>query len=119
MAVKPQKMTPYASFEEWKRDRSASNQEIIKALATFVKKHAPEFSPTVKWGQGCWILDDTPKVYLHAEPDHIQFGFYAGSNLKDPDKLLVGSGKYVRHVKVFSKRGIPREALVAFLKQVL
>ncbi len=37
----------------------------------------------------------------------------------DPDKLLVGSGKYVRHVKVFSKMGIPREALVAFLKQVL
>jgi hypothetical protein len=70
-------------------------------------------------GQGCWTLGDAPKVYIHTEPDHVQFGFYAGSRLEDPEGLLVGRGKYVRHVKVFTTEGIPQEALVAFLEQVL
>ena len=117
--MKPQKMKVYASFDEWKRDQSPKNQRLINALSGLVKKTAPECTPTVKWGQGCWILGDAPKVYIHAEPDHVQFGFYAGSALKDPEGLLVGSGKHVRHVKVLTTKGIPREALVALLEQVL
>jgi hypothetical protein len=116
--VKPQKMKAYASFAEWRRDQSAKNQRLITALSTIVRKTAPEFTPTVKWGQGCWTLGDAPKAYIHAEPDHVQFGFYAGSALDDPDGVLVGSGKHVRHLKVFTTKGIPREALVALLEQV-
>lgn len=116
--MKPQKMKAYRSFAEWKRDQSPKNQRLIAALSGLVKKAAPEFTPTVKWGQGCWTLADAPKVYIHAEPDHVQFGFYAGSTLKDPDGLLAGSGKHVRHVKVFTSKGIDREALGAFLAQV-
>jgi hypothetical protein len=117
--MKPGKMKAYASFADWKRDQSAKNQRLINALAGLVKQTAPEFIPTVKWGQGCWTLDDAPKVYIHAEPDHVQFGFYAGSKLKDPEGLLAGSGKHVRHVKVFTTRGMSREALAALVEQVL
>jgi hypothetical protein len=116
--MKPQKMKAYGSFAEWKSDQSAKNQRLIGALAGLVKKAAPEFSPTVKWGQGCWTLAGAPKVYIHAEPDHVQFGFYAGSKMKDPQGVLAGSGKHVRHVKVFTTRGLAREALVALVEQV-
>lgn len=116
--MRPQKMKAFASFDEWKRDQTAKNQRLIAELSELVKATAPEFTPTVKWGQGCWILGDTPRVYIHAEPDHVQFGFYAGTQLKDPGGLLVGSGKHVRHVKVFTTKGIPRKALVALLEQV-
>lgn len=115
---KPQKMKAYASFAEWKRDQSATNQRLINALARLVKQTAPEFTTSVKWGQGCWTLDGTPRVYIHAEPDHVHFGFYAGSTLKDPDGLLVGKGKHVRHVKVFAVKDIPQQALVDFIQQV-
>ena len=116
--MKPQKMKAYASFDEWKRDQSPRNRKLISALSDLVKKTAPEFISTVKWGQGCWTLEGAPKVYIHAEPDHVQCGFYAGSKLKDPERLLVGRGKHVRHVKVFTTKGIPQKALVALLKQV-
>ena len=117
--MKPQKMKAYASFDEWKRDQSAKNRRLINTLSGLVKKTAPEFTPTVKWGQGCWTLGDAPKVYIHAEPDHVQFGFYAGSKLKDPKGLLVGNGKHVRHAKVFTTQSIPSDALAALLEQVL
>jgi hypothetical protein len=116
--MKPVKMRAYGSFAEWKRDQSTRNQRLITALSGLVKKAAPEFTPAVKWGQGCWTLADAPKVYIHAEPDHVQFGFYAGSTLQDPERLLAGNGKHVRHVKVFTTRGIDREALAALVEQV-
>jgi hypothetical protein len=116
--MKPMKMKAYASFAEWKRDQSPKNQKLVTALSGIVKKTAPGFTPTVKWGQGCWTMDDAPRVYIHAEPDHVQFGFFAGSQLDDPEGLLVGSGKHVRHVKVFTTKGIPSKALVALIKQV-
>ena len=116
--MKPQKMKAYASFAEWKTDQSMKNQTLITALSRLVKNAAPELTPTVKWGQGCWTLGDAPKIYFHAEPDHVQFGFYAGAKLKDPEGLLAGSGKHVRHVKVCTPRGIPREALVRLVGQV-
>ena len=116
--MKPHKMKAYRSFTEWKNDQSAKNRTVINALSRLVKSAAPEFTPTVKWGQGCWTLAGAPKVYFHAEPDHVQCGFYAGSTLKDPQRLLAGSGKHVRHVKVFTASGIPRDALAAFVEQV-
>jgi len=116
--AKPMKMKAYASFAQWRADQSAKNRTLIDALARLVKSNAPEFTPAVKWGQGCWLLGDAPKAYIHAEPDHVQFGFYAGSRLEDPDGILVGSGKYVRHVKVSAATSIPRKALVALLEQV-
>lgn len=115
----PQKMKAYASFAEWKRDQSAANKRLITALSRIVKETAPEFTPSVKWGQGCWTLDGTPKIYIHAEPDHLHFGFFAGATLKDPEGLLVGSGKHVRHVKVFRQKDLPRAALEALILQVL
>lgn len=114
----PRRMKAYPSFAAWKRDQSAENQKLISALSRLVEKTCPDFVPAVKWGQGCWTLDDDPRVYIHAEPDHLHFGFHAGAKLKDPEGLLVGNGKYVRHVKVFVGRPIPRSALVELLEQV-
>ena len=112
-------MKAYASFADWKRDQTAANQRRITALARIVTDTAPDFEPGVKWGQGCWTLDGKPQVYIHAEPDHVQFGFFAGARLDDPEGLLRGSGKYVRHVKVTSVAKIPRKALVALLRQAM
>jgi hypothetical protein len=52
------------------------------------------------------------------EPDHVQFGFYASASLEDPQDLLVGSGKYVRYVKVFTVKDYPRKALGALMELV-
>jgi hypothetical protein len=112
-------MKSYPSFAAWRLDQSPANRKLVDALARLVEAAGPELERGVKWGQGMWALDGAPKVYLHAEPDHVQLGFYGGAALRDPEGLLRGSGKYVRHVRVTSTRGIPRQAVAALLEQVL
>ena len=110
-------MKAYASFAEWKRDQSAKNQRLIGALGKLIDTAAPHLTKTVKWGQGCWADAAVPKVYIHAEEDHVQLGFYSGSKMSDPEGLLVGKGKYVRHVKVRTARDIDPAAFAALVSQ--
>lgn len=32
--------------------------------------------------------------------NHVTFGFHHGTSLKDPESLLAGTGKNIRHVKL-------------------
>ncbi|HEX2879192.1 MAG TPA: DUF1801 domain-containing protein [Polyangiaceae bacterium] len=111
-------MKAYASFAEWKKDQSAKHQRLVGALQRMIKGVAPHLVTTVKWGQGCFVDGDEPKLYIHAEPDHLQLGFYRGASLKDPAKLLAGKGKYVRHVKIRTPKDIDALALSRLIVQV-
>lgn len=103
MSPKPQKMKSYEYFSAWMDDQSKKNQDLIKALQSLIEQTAPNLTTTVKWGQGCWVDGDKPKVFIHTEEDHVQLGFYTGSSLNDPSGLLSGNGKYVRFIKVYDQ----------------
>jgi len=39
-------------------------------------------------------------AYIAVQRAHVTLGFYHGASLVDPEKLLEGSGKKLRHIKV-------------------
>jgi len=117
MAPQAQKMKNYASFSEWEKDQSAENQKLINELRVLIEQTVPQLTTTVKWGQGCWADNDVPRVFIHTAEDHVQLGFYNGSSLNDPDKLLSGNGKYVRFVKVCSLEDIDPKSYGELIKQ--
>ena len=112
------KMKKYASFDEYFADQSAKNRSIIKALRRFVKLAAPRLEESVKWGNGCWLKGRVPIAYVYSAPEYVQFGFFRGSELKDPQRLLEGAGQYVRHIKVRKLSDIDEDVFGAYLRQV-
>ena len=115
--MKPKRMKAYASFDAYLVDQPSANQAIIRALRRFVKRVAPELAESVKWGNGCWVKGKQPVAYVYSAPEYVQFGFFAGSRLKDPKGLLEGEGQYVRHVKVRKASDIDERAFGSLLKQ--
>ena len=111
------KMKAYASFDDYVADQSPKNQAIILALRRFVKRAEPGLSEAVKWGNGCWIGKDRPVAYVYSDTEYVQFGFFRGSSLKDPKRLLEGKGRYVRHIKVHDPSGIDRRAFAVLLQE--
>jgi hypothetical protein len=111
------KMKAYASFDEYLADQTPANRTVIRALRAFVKKVTPKLEESVKWGNGCWIRGKAPIAYVYSAPDHVQFGFFRGATLKDPKKLLVGAGQFVRHIKVRKRSDIDEKAFVTLLSQ--
>lgn len=51
---------------------------------------------------GCPVacLGDVPFGYVNVFAAHVNVGFFQGAGLADPDRLLQGTGKFMRHVKL-------------------
>ena len=45
-------------------------------------------------------LGDAAFAYVNVFTSHVNIGFFQGSELPDPARLLQGSGKFMRHIKL-------------------
>jgi hypothetical protein len=56
---------------------------------------------------GCPVvcLGGAPFGYINVFTSHVNVGFFHGSSLRDPERLLQGSGRFMRHVRL--KPGSP------------
>src|ERR1700690_4491909 len=54
------------------------------------------------WHDGCPVacLGDAPFAYVNVFTSHVNVGFFHGEKLRDPARLLQGTGKFMRHVKL-------------------
>ena len=111
------RMKTYESFDEYLKDQSPKNQAIIRGLRRLVKRVEPGLGEAVKWGNGCWVGSNGPVAYVYSAPDYVQFGFFKGSSLNDPRRLLEGKGRYVRHTKVREPSGIDERSFATLLRQ--
>ena len=51
---------------------------------------------------GCPVacLGDAPFGYVNVFTAHVNVGFFHGAALRDPARLLQGTGRFMRHVKL-------------------
>ena len=74
---------------------------VERAVATTVRAEASQLHVERKWNSN-WQAG-TDLVLCHAAfAHHVGIEFWRGSSLPDPSKLLEGTGKNLRHVKVRS-----------------
>lgn len=88
---------------------------IVQRLRRLVLVAAPTLAETVKWGNPTYVGRSNVSC-LMIYKDHVNLGFFKGTSLVDPKKLLEGTGKGLRHVKIYKEADIrpgPLKALVA------
>ncbi|MFN2221862.1 MAG: DUF1801 domain-containing protein [Chloroflexota bacterium] len=98
-------------LEGWKRDVAAQVRAIVTTAA-------PEAREVVKWAQAVYEVNG-PLAYIKAFKNSINFGFWRGVDIDDPQGLLQGSGEKMRHVKLTSAADVDAEAFTAFVKQAV
>lgn len=66
---------------------------------------------------GCPVVcvGDAPFGYVNAYKSHASVGFFRGAVLPDPTRLLEGSGKRMRHVKLRPGENLNNGALNALI----
>jgi len=90
---------------------------VAKAVRGLVKKSVAGSEEYVNpWKIPTFDLNGPLCFYMVAK-NHVIFGFMRGAMLRDPAKLLEGTGKYLRHVKVRSAADVRRPEVRALLKQ--
>ena len=77
---------------------------VVAELRKLVRKHAPGLAEVMKYGMPQYTNEKHTVVYIMPAADHVNLGFYDGVELDDPKKLLEGTGKRLRHVKLRTLR---------------
>jgi hypothetical protein len=62
-------------------------------------------------GQPTACVGDAAFAYVDAFRAHVNVGFFRGAEIADPDGLLEGVGKFMRHVKLGPDRDVDTTAL--------
>ena len=90
---------------------------LARELRGIIRRAIPGASESLKWGMPVYGVDGLICA-IRRSKDHVALQFYAsGTSLGDPDGLLEGTGKRMRHVKIRSKGDIKKRIFSAWLKQ--
>jgi hypothetical protein len=100
-----------AAFDDWRTD-------AMKRLREVVKEGAPHSAVGIKWAQPVWEWNG-PMIWMKAYPKHVDIGFWRGTEMEDPKKVLTGDGERMRHIKITSVKDIPDDALRDLVKQAV
>jgi hypothetical protein len=100
-----------AAFDDWRTD-------AMKRLREVVKEGAPHSAVGIKWAQPVWEWNG-PMIWMKAYPKHVDIGFWRGTEMDDPKKVLTGDGERMRHIKITSVDEIPADALRELVKQAV
>jgi hypothetical protein len=67
---------------------------------------------------GCPVacLGDVPFGYVNVFTSHVNVGFFQGAALADPERLLQGAGRFMRHVKLRPETATSAAALRALIE---
>ena len=60
-------------------------------------------------------VGDAAFAYVNAFTAHVNVGFFRGAEIADPDGLLEGTGKFMRHVKIRPEQGVNPVALTQLI----
>lgn len=55
-------------------------------------------------------------AYIAPQKKHVNLGFYYGAELPDPEGLLEGTGKLLRHIKIRSESDLQKPAVRIMLE---
>ncbi|MFC4359525.1 DUF1801 domain-containing protein [Halobium salinum] len=82
----------------------AKHRETVLAIRDLVFDCHPDAVETTKWNHPSYAVDGEDRFYIAYYTDHVDLGFYDGASLDgaDPEGLLTGTGKHMRHVKFAS-----------------
>src|SRR5262245_55498109 len=96
------------AIDAWMKARAGGLGAIASQWFTAMRSCSDEVRELLHDGCPVACLGDAPFVYVNVFTSHVNVGFFHGAALPDPSRLLQGSGKFMRHVKL--RPGTPSNA---------
>jgi hypothetical protein len=118
-------MTGFGTFDKLLNGVPADLVPIARRLRAIILELHPAAVEVVRLGDKAASFGVGPKkmsqayCYIMPQKDRMNLGFYHGVALPDPDSLLEGTGKRLRHVKVRSVAEADQPALRTLIEAAL
>ncbi len=88
------------AIEVWMKEHTGELGAIARQWFEAMRGCGDEVRELLHDGHPVACLGDAPFGYVDVFTSHVNVGFFQGAALPDPARLLQGSGKFMRHVKL-------------------
>ena len=105
-----------ASVDRWFEMQSANLGGVAKSWFDFMRDLGEDVRELLHDGHPTACVGDAAFGYVNAFTGHVNVGFFLGAWLDDPARLLEGSGKRMRHVKLKPGQEPDSAALAALIQ---
>jgi hypothetical protein len=103
--------------EEWLSGEPDALYAIARELFSMIRACGDDVVELLHDGCPTACVGGAAFAYVNVFKSHVNLGFYAGASLRDPARLLEGSGKRMRHVKIVPAREVDRPSLKELISQ--
>jgi len=113
-------MKAIADGREWIDEYVSRKEVTLREVAQGVRQLMRKTVPSVRESVNPWKMptfeSNGPMCFFTIGKSHVTFGFLRATSLPDPEKLLEGTGKNLRHVKLRSPEDLRNPALKKLIK---
>jgi hypothetical protein len=88
------------AIDAWMNEHGSELGAIAHEWFEVMRKCGDEVRETLHDGCPVACLGDAAFGYVNVFTSHVNVGFFHGAALPDPARLLQGTGKFMRHVKL-------------------
>lgn len=103
------------AIEAWLAKQRGELGTLAREWFEAMRKCGDEVRELLHDGAPTACLGDAPFAYVNVFTAHMNVGFFHGASLPDPARLLEGTGKYMRHVKLRAGEPVNEAALRALI----
>ena len=113
-------MKAIADGREWIDEYVSRKEVTLREVAQGVRQLMRKTVPSVRESVNPWKMptfeSNGPMCFFTIGKSHVTFGFLRATSLPDPEKLLEGTGKNLRHVKLRSPEDLRNPTLKKLIK---
>jgi len=88
------------AIDAWMKEHDGALGAIARQWFEVMRKCGDEVRELLHDGCPVACLGDAPFGYVNVFTAHVNVGFFHGAALPDPSRMLQGTGKFMRHVKL-------------------
>ena len=99
------------AIEVWMREQPDDLAEIAQRWFAVMRGCGADVRELMHDDQPTACVGDAAFAYVDAFTAHVNVGFFRGAELADPNGLLEGTGKFMRHVKLRPARDVDAAAM--------
>ena len=102
-------------IDEWLSGDPAELFAIARRWYALIRRCGEDVTETLHDGCPTACIGNAAFAYVNVFKNHVAVGFFTGASLNDPEGILEGSGKRMRHVKVKAGEDVDEKALAKLI----
>jgi len=104
------------AIEIWMHDHSGDLGVIARRWFEVMRACGDDVRELLHDGHPTACVGDAAFAYVNAFKAHVNVGFFRGAEIADPEGLLEGTGKFMRHVKLRPERNVEARVLMKLIE---